>query len=200
MSKLNVEIWGATGYAGSELLAIMQQHPDVGTILTPPSDAEVGFAKSDAALLALPHGASASKAKELHEHGAKVIDLSGDLRFPTAEDYERWYKMPHPAAQLLPVPYGLPEVNKDEIEDADVVAIPGCYPTATLLGLLPLVGDGYVVEPNSTILVDAMSGASGAGKKLTQQTHFVELFGNVVPYKIGREHQHVGRNRAILRS
>lgn len=197
MNKLHVEIWGATGYAGNELHVLMQRHPYVDTISTPSSDTEIGHTKPDVAFLALPHGASASKAKMLHALGTRVIDLSGDLRFPNAQEYERSYHIPHAAPELLPVPYGLPEINRDSIASAPIVAMPGCYPTATLLGTLPLMRSG-LLAPDSMVTVDAMSGATGAGKQLTRQTHFVELYGNAVPYKVGTTHQHVGEIEQLL--
>jgi N-acetyl-gamma-glutamyl-phosphate reductase len=145
----------------------------------------------DAVFLALPHTASAPEAKAGLDAGIRVIDLSADLRLDTPESYERWYGVSHPHPELLPVPYGLPELNRDALMDAQVVAVPGCYPTAVLLGLYPLLRvQGLSLE--APIIVDAKSGVSGAGRTPSLATHFVEMFGNLKPYKAGRVHRHVG--------
>jgi len=120
-----------------------------------------------------------------------VIDLSADLRLTTPEAYEKWYKTPHPAPELLPVPYGLPEIHRAELKGIDMVAAPGCYPTTTLLGLYPLLKT-HVIEAGTPIIVDAKSGVSGAGREPKANTHFVEVFGNFSPYNPGRVHRHVG--------
>jgi N-acetyl-gamma-glutamyl-phosphate reductase len=137
----------------------------------------------DAALVAYPHGASAPTVEDLRTRGLKVVDLSADFRVPL-DLYERWYG-PHPAPKLLDeAVYGLTELNREAIRDADLVAAPGCYPTAALLALLPLK------EVASETFVDAKSGVSGAGREATETTHFVSVAENVTPYKVeGHRHQ-----------
>lgn len=200
MIDFKVGVWGSSGYAGKELVKILDRHPDVESIYTPSrSEAFDPTEGVDTAFLALPYGESAKVASRLlHLKSAKkIIDLSGDLRFSTAEEYEKWYKQPHPAPELLPVPYGLPEIFRSEIASSDIISMPGCYPTAVLLGLIPIIRRQLTI-PDCTITIDALSGASGAGKKLTEQTHFFELVGDAVPYKVGSEHQHVGEMEQFL--
>lgn len=199
MTNFNVGVWGSSGYAGKELVKILGSHPDIQSIYTPDRDeASKPTEQVDTAFLALPHGESAGiAARLLHLKAAgRIIDLSGDLRFPTASDYENCYKQTHPNPELLPVPYGLPEFFRDDLTDADIVSMPGCYPTAVLLGLLPLARRG-LIDPECTIHIDGLSGVSGSGKKLTEQTHFYELVGDAVPYKVG-EHPHSDEMKLIL--
>jgi N-acetyl-gamma-glutamyl-phosphate reductase len=145
----------------------------------------------DALFLAMPHGVSADYAAKGVAAGKRVIDLSADLRLDTPESYARWYGHAHTQPQLLPVPYGLPEINRNAIRGATVVAAPGCYPTTTILGLYPLL-KADVVMPDMPLIVDAKSGVSGAGREPKQNTHFVEVYGNLSPYNVGRVHRHVG--------
>jgi N-acetyl-gamma-glutamyl-phosphate reductase len=127
-----------------------------------------------------------------------VIDLSADLRFTDPEVYSQWYDIEHPNPELLPVPYGLPELHRDEIANAQAVGVPGCYPTATLLGLYPLLSvEGLSVD--APIIVDAKSGISGAGRTPSDSTHFVEVYGDIIPYKAGRSHRHVGEMEQEIR-
>jgi N-acetyl-gamma-glutamyl-phosphate reductase len=205
--KIRVGVYGGSGYAGQDLVEILAKHPQVelsfatsntyagdpvpGTNLryVPSEQADLG--QIDAVFLALPHTASAPVAAQAAAKGVKVIDLSADLRLNTPESYEKWYNHKHPNPELLPVPYGLPEINRAQIQGADVVAAPGCYPTTTLLGLFPLLKTDVLVE-GSPIIVDAKSGVSGAGREPKPNTHFVEVFGNLSPYSPGRSHRHVG--------
>ena len=118
------------------------------------------------------------------EAQVKVVDLSADLRLDTPEAYERSYHTPHSHPDLLPTPYGLPEINRANIRGADVVATPGCYPTTTLLGLYPLLRcDG--LRDDTPVIVDAKSGVTGAGRKPSLMTHFAEVYSNLIPYKTG---------------
>lgn len=205
--KIRAGIFGASGYAGMDLVEILSHHPDVEMVYATsntyandpvpytdlryiPMDS-AKFEGVDVVFLALPHKESAPVAKQALECGVKVLDLSADLRLNTPESYEKWYKVAHPNPELLPVPYGLPEFNRHTIKDSEVVAVPGCYPTTTLLGLYPLLKTGSI-EPSSKIIVDAKSGVSGAGRAPKQNTHFVEVFGNLSPYSVGRSHRHVG--------
>lgn len=202
-----VGIYGASGYAGGEAVRILTRHPHV----------EIAFATSDnyagepvpttdlhyirhddaatdtvdAVFLALPHGASAERAASASAGGVKVIDLSADLRLDSAESYQRWYGATHPHPALLNTVYGLVEVNRALLGGVDMVAVPGCYPTATLLGLYPLLRAG-VIQPDAPIIVDAKSGVTGAGRAPKPHLHFPEVYGNLTPYATGRAHRHVG--------
>ncbi len=205
--KIGVGVYGAAGYAGMDLVEILAKHPCVdlafatsnsfagdlipGTDLHYVPSEDGRLADVDAVFLALPHKASAPMAAKALAAGVKVVDLSADLRLDTPEAYERWYKTPHPNPELLPVPYGLPEINRDKIRGANVVAVPGCYPTTTLLGLYPLLKKGWLMK-DAPIIVDAKSGVSGAGREPKQTTQFVEVYSNLSPYNPGRSHRHVG--------
>lgn len=205
--RIRVGVYGAAGYAGLDLVEILLKHPNVelvfGTSNTYEGDPIPGSSLKyipseaadmnglDAMFLALPHKASAPVAAQALKLGVKVIDLSADLRLDTPETYQKWYKTPHPNPELLPVPYGLPEINRAKIKGANLVAAPGCYPTTTILGLYPLL-KAHVISPDAPIIVDAKSGVSGAGREPKPNTHFVEVFGNFSPYNPGRAHRHVG--------
>ncbi len=206
-SRIRAGIYGGSGYAGLDLIAILARHPQIdlafatsntyagddviGTTLQySPADA-VSLEQVDVIFLALPHKTSAEMAKKGIDAGVKVVDLSADLRLDTPEAYARSYDTPHPHPELLPTPYGLPEINRQNLVGADVVATPGCYPTTTLLGLYPLLQCGALCE-GSPIIVDAKSGVTGAGRKPSLTTHFAEVYSNLIPYKTGRSHRHVG--------
>ncbi len=211
--KYKVGIVGVSGYAGLELVRILLRHPAVELVYlagnhetdgpiseefphlinrTQLSIQKYDFEKCkqvcEVVFVALPAGASGKIATELWQTGLYVIDLSGDLRLP-ANLYEEWYKKPaiDSEAQQNSV-YGLPEWNKDKISDARLISNPGCYPTAALLGLLPLYRAG-VIEADSTVIVDAKSGVSGAGRAVKQSMLYGELSGNFYAYKVG-SHQH----------
>jgi len=202
----SVAVVGASGFAGALCAALVERHPrlqldvvtarsDAGRVLADlypryrverklePFDADRVAEGCDAALVAYPHGAAAPTVEELRTRGLKVVDLSADFRVPQ-ELYERWYG-PHPAPKLLgEAVYGLTELKRDEIRGADLVAAPGCYPTAALLALLPLK------EIAADTFVDAKSGVSGAGREATEATHFVSVAENLKPYKVeGHRHQ-----------
>jgi N-acetyl-gamma-glutamyl-phosphate reductase len=190
-----------------DLVEILSKHPNVALVFAtsntfegqPIDGTNLGYIPAEAAdlsavdavFLALPHKASAPIAAKALALGVKVIDLSADLRLNTPEAYQKWYGSPHPNPELLPVPYGLPEINRAQLAGIDVVAAPGCYPTTTLLGLYPLL-KAHALSADAPIIVDAKSGVSGAGREPKQNTHFVEVFGNFSPYNPGRAHRHVG--------
>ena len=138
---------------------------------------------ADAALVAYPHGASAPAVKALRERGLKVVDLSADFRLDQGR-YESYYQ-PHGAPELLEeAVYGLTELHRDAIREADLVAAPGCYPTAAILALAPLR------DHMRDAVVDAKSGVSGAGREATGTTHFVSVDENVNAYKVeGHRHR-----------
>jgi N-acetyl-gamma-glutamyl-phosphate reductase len=208
---LKVGIFGASGYTGIELLKILRRHPKVEVVFGTsessggqtlsdvyPTTDELPlilteFApldKIDMAFLCLPHTAAMSTAKKLLAAGKRVVDLSADFRLKSASEYKAWYAHEHLAPELLSsAVYGLVELNRAEIGNADLVANPGCYPTCAILGIYPLakaslLGDG-------PIIIDAKSGVSGAGRKPSLTTHFVEANENLSPYNIGHAHRHV---------
>ena len=210
--RIRVAVAGASGYMGAELLRLLLVHPRV-TLTGVTSErlageplarvyphlrglTELAFHDLDAAwlaeaadvvFLALPHMESQRAVPVLRAAGRKVIDLSADYRLRDAEDYVTWYKAPHiDPAGLSEAVYGLPELHRDELAGATLVANPGCYPTATLLALAPLARAGVMRD----VVVDAKSGVSGAGRAATQTTHFVEADENVTPYGVGR-HRHM---------
>jgi N-acetyl-gamma-glutamyl-phosphate reductase len=198
--RTRVAVAGATGYAGQELVRLLARHPAVtlttamssGASSTPrplpalariwddpviPLDVDRLVASADIVFLALPEIASAELAPTLLERGARVIDLSGAFRIRSDADRQRWY----PATATLPagVVYGLPERDAAAIRDARLVSCPGCYPTAALLALEPLEAAGLI---EGTVIVDAKSGISGAGKAASDRTHFSENHGSVAAY------------------
>lgn len=213
-AKVRVGVYGASGYAGLDLIEILAKHQQVKIVFAA-SNSYAGqsvphtplkYVKMDdavlegvdAVFLALPHGVSAEMAKKAHGAGCAVIDLSADLRLDTPECYFEWYGHVHPHPELLPVPYGLPEINRGRLEGQRMVAAPGCYPTTTLLGLYPLLKRHWL-RPDRPVIVDAKSGVSGAGREPKATTHFVEVFGNFSPYNPGRAHRHVGEIEQEMR-
>jgi N-acetyl-gamma-glutamyl-phosphate reductase len=208
---IRVGIYGATGYAGYELLRWLGRHQEarvvfatsesqagksLGAVFPGPLDVpllaqdDAPLGEIDVALLALPHGVAAAVARRALDAGVRVVDLSADFRLHTPEAYRQWYGHEHPAPDLLPAPYGLPELNRAGLADAGLIANPGCYPTSVLLGLAPLLRAGALAD--GTVIVDSKSGVSGAGRAPKQNTHFVEVSESLAPYSIGRVHRHVG--------
>ncbi len=192
---MNVAIIGASGYTGLELVKILINHPkfdityianstgeqniqdlhpclkDVIDIEVSKADAKEVSKVADLAFLALPHKTSMFFAKELLELGVKVVDLSADYRLDL-DTYEKHYCPHEDKEHIKDSVYGLPEYYNEELKDAKLVANPGCYPTASLLALLPFVD---YIEEGTPIFIDAKSGVSGAGKKLSEVAHFVNL-------------------------
>jgi N-acetyl-gamma-glutamyl-phosphate reductase len=143
----------------------------------------------DAAFLALPHTKSFEHVAALLAAGKRVVDLSADYRLKDPAAYETWYQVPHPRPELLSkAVYGLPELYRVQLQDAALVASPGCYPTAAILQLAPLVAEN-VIQPDS-IVIDAKSGISGAGRSPALAYHFPEAHEGLEAYKIGR-HRHI---------
>jgi N-acetyl-gamma-glutamyl-phosphate reductase len=139
----------------------------------------------DAAVVAYPHGAAAELVAELRERAVKVVDLSADFRLRDLRVYEEWYR-PHPTPELInEAVYGLPELYREQLSTASLVANPGCYPTATILALAPLARAGLIAD----VVIDAKSGVSGAGRAATNETHFVTVDENVNAYGVPR-HRH----------
>lgn len=206
---MKVGILGATGYTGQELLRILNNHPEVEVAYIGSSTsagkkiAEIYPHLSDSSMLtlateevpdvdilfiALPHGIAAARAAELMDRGIKIIDLGADFRLQSPEIYEEWYKLKHPNPQILnEAVYGLPELYRQEIMGKKLIANPGCYPTASLLSLAPLLLAGLVEKEG--IVIDAKSGVSGAGRGMNQAVHFAEVNENFKAYGVG-EHRH----------
>ena len=184
---IKVGIVGGTGYTGVELLRILVNHPNVelsvitsrGEAGTPVADlypnlrglTDLRFsvpdsdtlAGCDVVFFATPHGVAHSLAADVLASGTKVIDLSADFRIKDADLWEQWYNQPHGARELLPeAVYGLPEVHREQIVNARLIAVPGCYPTSVQLGFLPLIEAGLLTE--QTLIADCKSGVSGAGR------------------------------------
>ena len=201
-TRTRVAVAGATGYAGQELVRLLARHPDVtltdamssGATSTPrplpalkhvwdgsvtPLDIDRLAANADVVFLALPEAASAEVGTALLQRDRRVIDLSGAFRIRSAADRRRWY----PATGTLPpgVVYGLSERHAEAIRGAALVSCPGCYPTAALLALEPLA-DAELLE--GSIVIDAKSGISGAGKTPSDRTHFCENHGSVAAYGV----------------
>ncbi len=193
---------GATGYTGCELVRLCAGHEYVELIglyasekrmepisvhridaslrdvvqgrIEPLEVSQVLALKPDVVFLATPHEASMDLAARLIENGLRVVDLSGAYRLGEADDYPEWYAFEHAHGDLLKqAVYGLPEINRQDIGDAQLVAVPGCYPTAAVLSLAPLVKEGMIRE-GSKAIIDAISGVSGAGRTPSSRTHICE--------------------------
>ncbi len=211
---LQVGIVGASGYGGVELMRLLAQHPDIDVAVVA-AHSQAGepvaslypnlvgdrtfdaidvdqLATLDLVFLATPHGPSLDLGATLHDVGTRTIDLSGAFRLG-ADDFATWYGEPHPRPDLAPATYGLTEWYRDEIAEATLVANPGCYPTATLLGLRPLAD---LLRPGS-VIVDAKSGTSGAGRGPGDHLHFSHVHGDVAAYATPG-HRHTGEIEAWL--
>ena len=159
-----------------------------GLLQLPIRPFEPEHVEGEVAFLALPHGASAPAAAALRARGLRVVDLSADFRLRDVSVYERWYGT-HGAPQHLPeAVYGLVELHREALRSADLIAVPGCYPTATLLALAPLLAEG-LVDPDD-IVVDAKSGVSGAGRSPKEATHFPHVAEGLRAYAVGGSHRH----------
>jgi N-acetyl-gamma-glutamyl-phosphate reductase len=205
---VRVAVAGATGYTGQELLRLLARHPHVSIVAATSSGATAPrklpalsriFAgtivplnpdqlarETDVVFLALPDTAAAELAPKFADAGVRVVDLSGALRLSDEAMRAKWY----PETHVLPegLAYGLTEHARAEVRAARVVANPGCYPTAALLALKPLV-DAGVLNRDADIIIDAKSGVSGAGKTPTERTHFSEVHGNLSTYRV-MNHRH----------
>jgi len=210
---INVGIIGATGYAGEELIDILLRHPEVRiTSITAKIDKSAKISAifprfknridlvcelpdvdkiaklCDLIFLALPHTVSMDIVPKLLAKGKKVIDLSADYRIKDTAIYEKFYMKKHiDKINLLQAVYGLPEIHKAKIRSAKFIANPGCYPTAAILGLAPLVGLG--IADLDSIIIDAKSGVTGAGRKVAEGFLFSEVNEDFKAYKIN-VHQH----------
>ncbi len=215
-----VAIVGATGYNGLELIRILlrhrgaeivylgtrssdeppisSMHPSLLKLCDMPAeriDPEEIARRAEVCLLGVPHTAALGYVPELLEKGLRVIDHSADYRLRDGALYRQWYKSEHTdPGNLAKAVYGLPELYREQIARADLVANPGCYPTAVILAAWPLIRDG-LVEPD--FIADAKSGVTGAGRKLTEATHFPEANESIMPYKVGT-HQHTPEMIQVL--
>ncbi len=213
-----VGVYGATGYTGLELVRLLARHPHAdirfatsesaaGQSLraSSPSAPDIALVSAadaplddvEAVFLCLPHTRSAPLAARALSQGVRVVDLSADLRIDDPAIYAQWYKVAHPAPDLLPVPYGLPELGREVLAGARCIANPGCYATATLLATAPLARCG-ALAPGTPLIVDAKSGVSGAGRTPKVHTLFCEVHGNFSPYSIGRAHRHLAEIEQVL--
>jgi N-acetyl-gamma-glutamyl-phosphate reductase len=209
---IKVGIVGGTGYTGVELLRLLAQHPGVELkAITSRKEAgtpvarmfpslrrrvELAFSEPSARSLsgcdlvffATPNGVAMGEARAVLENGARIVDLSADFRIQDVAEWERWYKMGHAAPELVrEAVYGLPEVNREAIRRARLVANPGCYPTSIQLGFLPLVEAGVVDVEH--LIADAKSGVSGAGRKNELNLMFSEAADNFAAYHVtGHRH------------
>ena len=219
-TMIKVGVVGATGYTGVELLRLLVDHPQVEIILVC-SRSEAGRAVTDCfpslrgcvdlkfslpeteelkqcdlVFFATPSGVAMRQVPALLEAGCKVIDLSADFRLKNAEEWCHWYGEEHASPDLLAqAVYGLPELHREAIRDASLVANPGCYPTAVQLGFLPLI-ENKLVEPNS-LIADAKSGVSGAGRKLAQSSQYCEAADSFTAYAV-EGHRHLPEIRNSL--
>ena len=202
MHKIPVGVLGASGYAGRELCGLITQHPGlslafasaneqrgrrarVGSVeLTYVATEDAPLNKAEVVFTALPHGTAAEWVGNARNVGARVIDLSADFR-PGASEQMRTH-----------APYGLTELMRSQIPGADIVANPGCYPTAILLAVAPLLVEGLVV-PGATINVSAASGVTGAGYSVRPDLQFAEVVEDFKAYAVGNEHRHIAEMRAV---
>ncbi|HTJ43428.1 MAG TPA: N-acetyl-gamma-glutamyl-phosphate reductase [Kofleriaceae bacterium] len=214
--RVPVAVVGASGYTGAELLRLLATHPraevvavyakraagqrlaDVFPHLTgiydlvvEEFDADAIAERAQVAFSALPHGDSAAVVAALRARGVTTLDLSADFRLRDPAAWRAWYggEHDHPAASLLhEAVYGLPERHRAALKDASLVAVPGCYPTASILAIAPLVDRDLVARDG--LVVDAKSGASGAGRTPSSSTHLPEAAEGIRAYKVGGAHRH----------
>lgn len=217
---MDVAIVGASGYTALELVRILLRHPSARLTSATSREAGQGLndlhpsltgridlktevfdpdrlaAKVQCAFLCLPHGASMAAAAPLLERGVRVIDLSADYRLKDSTVYAEWYGESHAdVANLAHAVYGLPELYRDEIRSARLIAAPGCYPTSAILALAPLLAS-EMARVNG-VIIDSKSGVSGAGRNPKLTTHFPECNESVAAYNVGR-HRHAPEIEQVL--
>ncbi len=212
-TRIRIAIVGSSGYTGGELFRILLLHPhaEVTAVTSERSagrpiteifphlagltdlrcealDPAAVAAKADLAFLALPHVTAQEAGHRLHGLGVKVVDLSADFRLHDPAQYAQWYEHAHQYPQLLATAvYGLPELHREQIRKATLIANPGCYPTSAILGLAPLLA-GKLIDP-AGIVIDSKSGVSGAGRSPGLPYHFPEANEGFMAYKVG-SHRH----------
>jgi N-acetyl-gamma-glutamyl-phosphate reductase len=218
---IRIAILGASGYSALELMRLLLRHPDAQiTALTtrqadprPVGEVHPSLAsrldlrlenlspsqiaqRADAVFCCLPHGASAAVVAELLPAGKRIIDLSADYRLNDPSEYKQWYGLDHPdASRMATTVYGLPELYRDQIKKASLVANPGCYPTSAILALAPYLKAG-AIAPNG-IIIDSKSGVSGGGREPKPQFHFPECNESVAAYGVGA-HRHMPEIDQVL--
>jgi len=212
MKKTKAAIVGASGYSGQELIRLLLRHPHVeithftsrqyagkavaevfprfrGQVSATFTEPDVDRIDADAVFLALPHGVAAEFAPALLQKGIKVLDLSADFRLKSAAVYKEFYEHEHPAPDLLKQSvYGLPEIHREQIRAAKLVACPGCYPTSIILGVAPALKSGLVKSDG--IIVNSLSGVSGAGRKVADEYLFTECNESARAYSVPK-HRHL---------
>jgi len=206
---MKVGILGATGYAGQELVRLLHRHEEVKELYLASSSVagenyetvyphwlgqnigilqDENIPEMDVLFCALPHGLTAERTSAFLERKIKVIDLGADFRLNSADIYEEWYKIKHPATELLKdAVYGLPELYREQIQGQSLIANPGCYPTATLLALVPLLRKHLL--QTGYLIIDAKSGVSGAGRGVSLGIHYSEVNENFKAYGVA-SHRH----------
>lgn len=211
MEKIKAGVIGASGYAGAELVRLLLMHPyaELAAISSKSytgkhiselypgfyqlcdmvfSDEDAVIAASDIVFASLPHGLSEPLARKCYDAHVKFIDLGADFRLRDAQDYKEWYKLDYHDTKLHDLAvYGLPELFREQIKDADIIGNPGCYPTSIALALAPIMELGLANAQH--IIIDAKSGTTGAGKGLSDNTHFPRCNESFAPYKIAA-HRH----------
>jgi len=212
--KIKIGIVGGTGYTGVELLRLLAMHPHAElTVITsrgeaglPVADmfpslrgyvdlafsdpATANLSACDVVFFATPHGVAMSQAQALLDANVKVIDLAADFRLQDTSVFEKWYKLPHSCPDVLrDAVYGIPELYREKIKSAKVIGNPGCYPTTVLLGLAPLLEQGYI-DFSAPIVADAKSGVSGAGRKAEVATLFAEASDSMKAYGVAGHRHH----------
>ena len=217
---IKVGIVGGTGYTGVELLRLLVMHPEVSlNVITSRSEAkrpvselfpslrgllDLEFSEPDLSVLTLcdlvffatPNGTAMKMASELHNTGVRIIDLAADFRLKDVHEWEQWYGQKHEAPELLmDAVYGLPEINREIIRNSQIIANPGCYPTATILGFLPLIEKGWL--DCQRLIVDAKSGVSGAGRGAAVSSLMSEVSENFHAYAVSG-HRHLPEIRQTL--
>ncbi|MDN4523686.1 N-acetyl-gamma-glutamyl-phosphate reductase [Fictibacillus sp. NE201] len=218
---MKVGIVGATGFGGLELIRLLKQHPEVKEFILYSSSKKGehidsvyphlnGLAEGtlqaidhermpeqvDFLFSSAPTGVSASLLPPLLEQGMRIIDLAGDYRLKKQEEYRQWYKKEPPEQKWVEkAVYGMPEYNRENIETSQLIANPGCYPTAALNGLLPLVTNSLI--ETKSIIIDAKSGISGAGAVPSSAAHFPVANDNLQIYKVN-QHQHIPEIEQML--
>ena len=220
-NKIKVGIFGGSGYTGEELTKLICSHSgaslcaissrelegkDLSSIYPDiPSLPDINFCSPkysnfkdcEVVFFATPHGISMNFVKEFLANGTKVIDLSSDFRIMNPKIWEKWYGLEHTAVGLLnEAVYGLPEINKDKISTARLIAVPGCYPTATLLGILPVLESGKKII---NITCDAKTGVSGAGRKAVDSYLLSEMKDNFRAYSV-ENHRHTTEIQQLIDS
>jgi len=218
--KKQAAIIGASGYSGVELVRLLLNHPQVelahiigsSTVGQRLDDVYPFFRKKtdlviealnldvmktmDFVFLALPHGEAMKQVPPLVEAGIRVVDFSGDFRFKSADVYEEWYQLPHTAPDYLEqAVYGMPELFREDIQQCQLLANPGCYPTGSILALAPILSHSSV--DTTSIAITAMSGTSGAGRKANLGLIFSEVNETIKAYRVGN-HQHTPEIQATL--